>query len=229
MTDTIKALKKAFDDLRFVERMCLVDPPHPAKELDVGYRIGLVRKDLEAALAAPQPEPLSMSMFANRADYEEALKAQPQPICPACHGPGLLYECVWCSAKNHPPEPQPTIPSDQDVIENLMTALQWYANGEHFCKCDPNAWDTVSGEPQNWWCDEAGTAMVEDGSLAKMVLSGEITGAQLQAMEDGEVFEPQPFKQESWITAARLVVEATPEQLPMAIDAMRDLVEGAKP
>ena len=144
MTDTIKALKKAFDDLRFVERMCLVDPPHPAKELDVGYRIGLVRKDLEAALAAPQPEPLSMSMFANRADYEEALKAQPQPICPACHGPGLLYECVWCSAKNHPPE-------------------------------------------------------------------------------------PQPFKQESWITAARLVVEATPEQLPMAIDAMRDLVEGAKP
>ena len=147
MTDTIKALQKAFDDLRFVERMCLVDPPHPAKELDVGYRIGLVRKDLEAALAAPQP----------------------------------------------------TIPSDQDVIENLMTALQWYANGEHFCKCDPNAWDTVSGEPQNWWCDEAGTATIEDGSLAKMVLSGEITGAQLQAMEDGEVFEqtpePQPVKQ----------------------------------
>ena len=41
--------------------------------------------------------------------------------------------------------------------------------------------------------------------------------------------EPQPFKQESWITAARLVVEATPEQLPMAIDALRDVIEGAKP
>lgn len=91
--------------------------------------------------------------------------------------------------------PQPTISSDQDVIENLMTALKWYADGEHFTKADPDAWDTVSDEPQNWWCDEAGTAMVEDGSLAKMVLSGEVTGAQLHAMEDGEVFEPQPVKQ----------------------------------
>ena len=40
--------------------------------------------------------------------------------------------------------------------------------------------------------------------------------------------EPQPVKQESWITAARLVVEATPEQLPLAIDALRDLIEGSK-
>ena len=43
--------------------------------------------------------------------------------------------------------------------------------------------DTVSGEPQNWWCDEAGTATVEDGSIAAMVLRGELTGAQVRALE----------------------------------------------
>ena len=80
-------------------------------------------------IAAPQPEPLSMSMFANRADYEEALRAQPQPICPACHGPGLLYECVWCSAKNYPPEPQPVkqaaidITIDDDALKFLRDMI----------------------------------------------------------------------------------------------------------
>jgi hypothetical protein len=71
-------------------------------------------------------------------------------------------------------------------IESLRAALKWYADGEHFTKADPDAWDTVSGEPQNWWCDEAGTAMVEDGSLAGMVLEGKLTGAQLGALQDGE-------------------------------------------
>lgn len=70
-----------------------------------------------------------------------------------------------------------------DQIENLRAALQWYADGEHFNKADPDAWDTVSGEPQNWWCDEAGTATVEDGSIAKMTLAGELTAAQIQALE----------------------------------------------
>ncbi|TXH42227.1 MAG: hypothetical protein E6Q97_36125 [Desulfurellales bacterium] len=73
-----------------------------------------------------------------------------------------------------------------DEIESLRAALKWYADGEHFTKADPDAWDTVSGEPQNWWCDEAGTAMVEDGSLAGMVLAGKLTGTQLGALEDGE-------------------------------------------
>ena len=73
-----------------------------------------------------------------------------------------------------------------DEIESLRAALKWYADGEHFTKADQNAWDTVSGEPQNWWCDEAGTAMVEDGSLAGMVLEGKLTGDQLGALKDGE-------------------------------------------
>jgi single-stranded DNA-binding protein len=31
---------------------------------------------------------------------------------------------------------------------------------------------TVSGEPQNFLCDEAGTATVEDGEVARQVLAG---------------------------------------------------------
>lgn len=70
-----------------------------------------------------------------------------------------------------------------EQVESLRAALQWYADGLHFDKASPDAWDTVSGEPQNWWCDEAGTATVEDGSIAAMVLRGELTGAQVQALE----------------------------------------------
>jgi hypothetical protein len=65
----------------------------------------------------------------------------------------------------------------------LLAALQWYADGLHFDIASPDAWDTVSGEPQNWWCDEAGTATVEDGSIAAMTLRGELTAAQIQALD----------------------------------------------
>lgn len=58
-------------------------------------------------------------------------------------------------------------------IENLRKALKFYGDGGHFIKADDTAWDTVSGEPQNYWCDEAGTATVEDGSIARLALSGQ--------------------------------------------------------
>ena len=60
----------------------------------------------------------------------------------------------------------------QPDSENLRKALQFYADSEHFIKADGDAWDTVSGEPQNYWCDEAGTATVEDGHIARLALSG---------------------------------------------------------
>lgn len=66
---------------------------------------------------------------------------------------------------------------------DLVAALQWYADGMHFDRASPDAWDTVSGEPQNWWCDEAGTATVEDGSIAAMTLRGELTAANIQALD----------------------------------------------
>jgi hypothetical protein len=51
-------------------------------------------------------------------------------------------------------------------------ALEFYAQGHHFNLSDDTAWDTVSGEPQNFYCDEAGTATVEDGSVARAALAG---------------------------------------------------------
>jgi hypothetical protein len=51
-------------------------------------------------------------------------------------------------------------------------ALQFYADRDHFMLSDESAWDTVSGEPANLWCDEAGTATVEDGSVAAAALKG---------------------------------------------------------
>ena len=70
--------------------------------------------------------------------------------------------------------------------DSLRAALKWYADGKHFGKSDADAWDTVSGEPQNWWCDEAGTAMIEDGTMARMVLDGKMNGRILHATEDEE-------------------------------------------
>lgn len=60
-------------------------------------------------------------------------------------------------------------PADAD---NLRKALQFYADGHHFVMHDETAWDTVSGEPVNFYEDEAGTATVEDGSIAKLALAG---------------------------------------------------------
>lgn len=52
----------------------------------------------------------------------------------------------------------------------LIEALKYYANGDHLLLADPDAWDTCSGEPINFLHDDAGTASVEDGSIAKAAL-----------------------------------------------------------
>lgn len=63
------------------------------------------------------------------------------------------------------------IPAEQPVNARLLEVLRFYAEGHHFIRHDTDAWDTVSGEPQNFLEDEANTATVEDGSLAKAALS----------------------------------------------------------
>lgn len=57
----------------------------------------------------------------------------------------------------------------------LREALKFYADGEHFIRLDDSAWDTTSGEPQNFYFyfDEAGTATIEDGSIARAALAQE--------------------------------------------------------
>ncbi|MCL6470123.1 MAG: hypothetical protein I4O48_17660 [Ralstonia sp.] len=74
----------------------------------------------------------------------------------------------------------------------VLDVLRFYAHGHHFGLSDDTAWDTVSGEPQNFWCDEAGTATVEDGSIAKALLQGKAMEAEeLCAPIDGEVYVAQ--------------------------------------
>lgn len=77
---------------------------------------------------------------------------------------GLLITLV-----NNWPALKSTLEAAQAEATALREALTFYAEGNHFIRDD--AWDTVSGEPTNFWCDEAGTATVEDGSIAKLAIS----------------------------------------------------------
>lgn len=57
--------------------------------------------------------------------------------------------------------------------EKLRQALRFYGHKHHMELYESSAWDIVSGEPTNYLCDEAGTATVEDGTVARMALRGE--------------------------------------------------------
>lgn len=61
-----------------------------------------------------------------------------------------------------------------DRIRILESAVRFYAHGHHFVR-DESGWDTVTGEPQNFWCDDRGTSTIEDGTIAKKFLLGEWT------------------------------------------------------
>lgn len=65
----------------------------------------------------------------------------------------------------------PTVTTLRAEVARLKRGLRYYANGCHFEK-DDVGWDTVSGEPTNFWCDDAGSATVEDGTIAKLFLHG---------------------------------------------------------
>lgn len=81
---------------------------------------------------------------------------------------------------------------DRDIlrarVDALRAALAFYAERQHFVFGDPDAWDTVSDEPQNYWCDEAGTATVEDGSVARAALAATPQPAEQPANESTKVF-----------------------------------------
>ncbi|MDG9928516.1 MULTISPECIES: hypothetical protein [unclassified Pseudomonas] len=70
-----------------------------------------------------------------------------------------------------PPQPSPPSPHHSGGVTELVEALEFYAQGNHLLLADPDAWDTCSGEPLNFLHDEAGTASVEDGSIAKAALA----------------------------------------------------------
>lgn len=98
----------------------------------------------------------------------------------------------------------------------VLDALRFYANGSHFSLADKSSWDTVSGEPQNFWCDEAGTATVEDGSLAKAVLQG-------VPFADGD--DAAPIVGEIYSTAPAAASDKVLLPMPETIDQDRHIVE----
>lgn len=71
-------------------------------------------------------------------------------------------------------------------------ALKFYADGDHLLLADADAWDTCSGEPVNFLHDEAGTASVEDGSIAKAALKPAAEGEGTKPQEAYEVFPDSP-------------------------------------
>lgn len=74
-------------------------------------------------------------------------------------------------------------------IARLREALQFYADRHHFMLSDDSAWDTVSDEPQNLWCDLAGTATVEDGFFARAALAVTIATSQTPPDHNRAAFE----------------------------------------
>lgn len=91
------------------------------------------------------------------------------------------------NALSAPPARQAVALTDERPTRaDLVAALKFYANREHLIWSDESAWDTVSGEPQNWWCDEAGTATVEDGTIAARTLAGELTAHDIEEIDEGD-------------------------------------------
>lgn len=82
--------------------------------------------------------------------------------------------CVFCNDTGNLRSVHAALQQRLTVAEQrnvaLEAALKFYADGDHLLLADADAWDTCSGEPINFLHDEAGTASVEDGSIAKAAL-----------------------------------------------------------
>lgn len=79
---------------------------------------------------------------------------------------------IWPHATNHNHHPLFALPAATEPVNaRLLEALRFYAEGHHFVLHAPDSWDTVSGEPQNLLEDEANTATVEDGSIARAAIA----------------------------------------------------------
>ena len=145
--------------------------PHRAVQLVEAPTAGFTAADMataeargfrDGAASAMAGEPMAWMTFTEEGDPDMVFLDR-------------LEACQYCE-DDDPPKPLylAAPPTAQAEVENLRKALQFYADKQHFAIAEEGAWDTVSGEPQNYWCDEAGTAMVEDGSIAKMALAGQL-------------------------------------------------------
>lgn len=129
----------------------------------------------QARASKAQPKGVEPSAVAGAADrhfydagYEAGKRAAQAPAPATCLGDA--GECTYNGACMYACGQAPA-PVDGEIAR-LRQALKFYADGDHFTRHQPEAWDTVSGEPSNFYEDEAATATVEDGSVAKAALDG---------------------------------------------------------
>ena len=111
-----------------------------------------------AELAAPQAEPVRVYLVATGETHEHRETYTRHDTRPPLCDAETLFASAPSAVATEPP--------------GWREALKFYAEGNHFAIVDDMAWDTVSGEPENFLCDSAGTATVEDGTVAKMALAG---------------------------------------------------------
>lgn len=133
----------------------------------------------------PTPEMIEAARDVKRQRLVRAAAELKQGRRPDTIGMALAVNEEWAAMLAAAPVPAAPVVAapERPTREDLIAALKFYADGEHFQVADCSAWDTVSGEPPNWLCDEAGTATVEDGHIAKATLAGQLTAEQIEADE----------------------------------------------
>lgn len=109
----------------------------------------------------------------------------------------------------------------------VAEALTFYAEGDHFIQHEPTAWDTVSGEPQNFFEDEANTATVEDGSIARIALAALADAAPAQqapaaAADVRDAGRYRWLREQRWYTAKLCVVTDPKRTVRLGTDCPSD-------
>jgi len=139
-------------------------------------------------IAAANPSAI-LSMLSDRAALAEEVKHWQLSTAQACTSLADIYDhldledhevegaspiiAVFKGQDQYIKKLEGEVAARAERVKVLEQALKFYADGEHFTLHDGSAWDTVSGEPMNFYEDESNTATVEDGSVAKLVLAGE--------------------------------------------------------
>ncbi|AZV93544.1 hypothetical protein CBF45_07300 [Bordetella sp. J329] len=154
-------------------------------ELNEGHDTGPQSKVFKCALGNGCSECGGIGAVWDTTDYGAmgdalaASMAQPQPSGNAQHVDDINVADIG-QAVERKGEPSGNA---GELPANIIDALKFYADRSHFIVADGDAWDTVSGEPQNLWCDEAGTATVEDGSIARAALAAQASGQEFEAVD----------------------------------------------
>lgn len=183
------AAQERIDELRQALEIIAVrdsrDPVADAadKLVALGYWDSNALAAARAAEAKPNAQQATVAAQADemRADFERNISQHLSPLHllslerDAESGRYLdpaVYGAWWGYCNAAATTSSQTAEQVERAVARLRKALTFYADGDHFTRHQPEVWDTVSGEPSNFYEDESATATVEDGSVAKAALDG---------------------------------------------------------